>query len=679
MSILNIFNKKAVKEAPDVLELNKRIRELEEKSALNDSLVGIIGNQWLELMPSNNYNNSFDSHYTIYKGIDMLADNIAQLPLVIYRGNDPLPLDFKLPGFDLHNPHPRHSINELIYMGSVYLFYKGEFMLYINLEDGPMYLEVINPDFMTKGNNVWKYDDTKIKKTILDEQLIYVSSFNPDGDRGLSPIAVVKQEIINDLHANNYATKFFENFAQIGGTLFDKDGRISVDDMKNLVDQFNNARAGSKKAYKTLGLPKGIEFKEPTQSMREMEFQTSRDAIRDRVLSVLGIHKALFGVTDQVNRSVSEEASRQMWVFTLKPKAVRIQEKFNQKLFRNYFPQYTCAFDFSVVEDLNKNMDSILNQAKIFKELGYTTNEINDFFDLGMDTVDDPVANTRFVPNNLMPYDMIGFTDDTPLPEIKSSPAEEKLLNKLLEEDIVVKKPNQYLSRFNIIQRKHETRFARAVGKHFSKELNLVIKTMLNSKSYKDNTDLNTLLALIQNTITDNKSSLIRFTEPIYQQASADADALAISAINRVATPTASEVVVKEMTNKVTNISNHTYRLVRTQVKDGINAGESMEQIADRIKQVYKFNASRARTIAQTETATVVNRTTNERYIREGVAKKIWIDTGDGKTRATHSLNGAVGPVPYNYMYSNGQLFPGDGSNPAEVINCRCTFVGIVE
>lgn len=678
MSIFNYF-KRDVKEAPDISELNKRIQELEEKSALSNSLVGIIGNQWLELTTADSSKNSFSNHYAIYKGIDMLADNIAQLPMVLYRGNDPMPLEFKLPGFDIHNPHPRHSLNEIIYMSSVYLFYKGEFMVYINLEDGPMYLESINPSHMTRnGDNSWKFDNNKTKKTIPDDQLIYISAFNPDGGRGLSPIDVVKKEITHDLHANTYVTKFFENFAQIGGTLYDKDGRISVDEMKNLVDQFNNARAGSSKAYKTLGLPKGIEFKEPTQTMRDMEFETSRDKIRDRILSVLGIHKALFGVTDQVNRAVSEEASRQMWVFTLKPKAIRIQEKFNQKLFRNYFPQYTCAFDFSVVEDLNKNMESILNQAKVLRELGYTTNEINDFYDLGMDTIDDPVANTRFVPIGLMPFESISF-DDEPL-EVKSSPAEERLLNKLLEEDIVVKKPNQYLSRFNTIQRKHETRFARVIGKHFAKELNLVIKTMLNSKSYKDNTDINTLLALIQNTITDNKSSLIRFTEPIYQQASADADALAISAINRVATPTASEVVVKEMTNKVTNISNHTYRLIRTQVKDGINAGESMEQIADRIKQVYKFNASRARTIAQTETATVVNRTTNERYVKEGVKKKEWIDTGDSQTRSSHLLNGAVGPVPYNYMYSNGQYFPGDGNGGgAENINCRCCLAPVIE
>jgi len=288
-------------------ELENKIKQLEdliiEKSTINDTLAGIIGSNWVEL-DTTKIKNSYNNNYVINRSITLLAQSIAQLPLRMYKG-DTLITD-PVKGFDVSNPAPDMSMYELLYEALVYYFYRGEFMLFINLDNPSIILEVVNPKLMTRRKEGgWKWNN---KIIIPDEQLIYCKFLNPDGDRGLSPVDVVREELINDKSARDYNTKFFENYGKIGGVLIDEKGMIQSDAMSKLVNDFNKFHQGKSNAYKILGLPAGIKYQELTQTMREMEYLESRRDIRDRILALLGIHKSVFGVTDQVDRAVADTA-----------------------------------------------------------------------------------------------------------------------------------------------------------------------------------------------------------------------------------------------------------------------------------------------------------------------------------------------------------------------------------
>ena len=130
------------------------------------------------------------------------------------------------------------------------------------------------------------------------------------------------------------------------------------------------------------------------------------------------------------------------------------------------------------------------------------------------------------------------------------------------------------------------------------------------------------------------------------------------------------------MVNNITNISNYTYKLIRKQIKDGVNAGETIDQISKRVQNVYKFNKARATMIARTETASCVNRTQDVRYRKSGAKFKRWINTGGEGSRHTHNSNASQGKIPYDQPFQNGQMFPNDGTGgPSENVNCRCTWV----
>jgi HK97 family phage portal protein len=669
------------------IQIAKLQEDLKATSDLSKSLMGFAdGNvyYWDTGKKSN-----FSSHFVIYRGIDMLASLGSGLPSKIYRSDTEIDPDTPLPGgFDLFNPNPFMSLNELNYIALVHFFYNGEYMVEIK-EEPFFHLMPLNPRNMTRieGTMDWKYDNGKVRRVIDSDHLIYAALFNPDvtsegTGRGLSPVDVVKADLMNEKSAIDYNTNFFKNFGQIGGFFYDNEAKARPEDMDLIVKQFESTKVGSRNAYKTLGLPRGIRYEQLQQTMAEMQYLESRKDVRDRILAVLGIHKALFGVTDQVNRSVSEEATRMLWLHNLKPRMRRIQQVWNRQFFRRYYPTYTYKYDFSDVAELKQSVDTIDKQAKLLKFLGYTTNEINEKLNLEMEEIDDPVLNMRTIPNSLIPASELLMDDE----EATASDPTELLAEYLPDEQVkeTAARSNysqvKYSRNITRLKRKSERDMAGKIGKFFSKELGDVMRIVLGKQSSAEKPlDVNTTLAEIMNKINENKAKLAITLKPLFEEASLEADKLAISMLNNSELePLIADEVVDALVNNITNVSNYSYKLIRNQIKTGVNAGETIEEIADRVKRVYKFNSARSRTIARTETLKAVEGTTDLRYRREGVKMKQWLNTGGPESREEHNNNAAQGPIPYDQPFQNGQMTTAEGT-ASQVINCRCTIVPIIK
>jgi len=124
------------------------------------------------------------------------------------------------------------------------------------------------------------------------------------------------------------------------------------------------------------------------------------------------------------------------------------------------------------------------------------------------------------------------------------------------------------------------------------------------------------------------------------------------------------------------------------QLVNGIIQGDSIKNIAKRIKSVYEVNLSDSIRIAQTETTQVEAR---GRYNVGEEAKKMgfkvykkWIATNDLRTRDAHAkANGQIvsQDKPFN-VGGEKMMYPGDsslGASPWNIINCRCTMVSILK
>lgn len=138
--------------------------------------------------------------------------------------------------------------------------------------------------------------------------------------------------------------------------------------------------------------------------------------------------------------------------------------------------------------------------------------------------------------------------------------------------------------------------------------------------------------------------------------------------------------------NFLVRVPDETYSLVAAEIVDGLNAGETVEQVARRVDRVLTYTGSerwpsRARTIAQTETtrawsAGTVAAGLEQSRVTGRRLQKQWQAHRDERTRiAHHDADDQVREIFYPFQVGGENLmFPGDPSgSPENVINCRCS------
>ena len=132
---------------------------------------------------------------------------------------------------------------------------------------------------------------------------------------------------------------------------------------------------------------------------------------------------------------------------------------------------------------------------------------------------------------------------------------------------------------------------------------------------------------------------------------------------------------------QITNINDTTKTLVREQLKQGQENGESIPNLCDRINQYFDdTESSRVKTICRTEVIGASNNATLLGYKQSGVVdNKQWLATEDARTRPTHAeADGQVVGIDEKFIVGGEEMdCPGDmDASPENVCNCRCTLIG---
>ena len=128
------------------------------------------------------------------------------------------------------------------------------------------------------------------------------------------------------------------------------------------------------------------------------------------------------------------------------------------------------------------------------------------------------------------------------------------------------------------------------------------------------------------------------------------------------------------------SINKTTLEALRHELSLGFEAGESIQQLTKRIEGYFDTNARvRAETISRTEVIAANGRGAQDRYQKEGIQKKEWFSAPDA--RPSHlEANGQIVAINDNFIVgADSMQGPGQGSDPSENINCRCTILPVLE
>lgn len=132
------------------------------------------------------------------------------------------------------------------------------------------------------------------------------------------------------------------------------------------------------------------------------------------------------------------------------------------------------------------------------------------------------------------------------------------------------------------------------------------------------------------------------------------------------------------------NVSDGLDKVLRT-VRQGLINGESYAKQVTRVKDVFNKNVSNTARVIRTEGNRNMNAgayLNTEELKNEGVRiRRQWVATLDGSTRDSHQhLDGQFEDENGLFWISGmSARYPGDFSDPAESIRCRCTTIDVVE
>ena len=120
-------------------------------------------------------------------------------------------------------------------------------------------------------------------------------------------------------------------------------------------------------------------------------------------------------------------------------------------------------------------------------------------------------------------------------------------------------------------------------------------------------------------------------------------------------------------------ITEGTREMIRAQVVEAMRNGDSVQELAGRLKESHAFSNARARTIARTETAMADGMGNLIGWEETGlVAGKQWLTAEDDKVSEICNTNGDMGVIGLHEHFAHGSLtIPG---HP----NCRCTVIPVL-
>jgi HK97 family phage portal protein len=338
------------------------------------------------------------SSTSVYAAAHKISQNISQVPLKIYTQQSKDKTIEITDGaiFDLlQSPNIYMSREQLIESTILYLLLNGEAFWILDGRDNvtklPQEIWCLDPArFNPIQNNQgiltgWAYRNANKTIQLNTWEVIQFKFLNPYSElRGLSPLTSAGYFIQLEVFASQFNASFFKNGANFGGSL-QTDKRLTDDQFKRLIAQFENRHSGVSRAHKIAILEDGIKFIENRLSQKDMDFNNLYKIARQNIFAALNVNSVVLGMYEDVKSYEGiKTAHKTYWQECLIPKMNMITNKLDHGLFKDIEGgKFWLSFDLSQVSALHEDFDEKVAQAKTLVEAGFDGNQINELLGLG--------------------------------------------------------------------------------------------------------------------------------------------------------------------------------------------------------------------------------------------------------------------------------------------------------
>lgn len=510
--------------------------------------------------------------------------------------------------------------------------------------------------------------------------------------RGRGGVERAGQEIQSDELASKYQTNLLFNDGQPPMIVTLPDA--GADTVEQLKESWMQKVGGWINARKPFFTNTKVDVQKLTDSPREMDMVESRLALRDFFNQHYSIPPEMRGIVENSNRATIQSADYLYKSNVLGRRAKRIAQILTRQLMPDFGVGLICIADVKIPAD---ETAQFIQAIEAFKAGAITENEFRA--KTGHKAAPDGDVRLRAISLQVVPAgkgkEVSARQQELPFeaPPIKSITISKAL--DMMKSKFTPNAKAAHWELFDKIARSGENTIRAAAEKEFrrqEKETRAIFDAAIKA-GMKPDAAMDEVAKQVYNKTADEmfRDGLA----PGWMQSMTQGYKIASNLLGGgisfdLYNAKFMDWIKTEGMDHVVGINESTVKMLREAIQPGIEAGESMDKIADRLYGKYEeFYTGRSMNIARTETMGAVNYGQLETYAGEGIEEKEWLSTIDGDSRdgkdgtPNHvSANGQKRKVlePFD-VWGEKLMFPGDQANgtPANICRCRCTILPIME
>ena len=558
---------------------------------------------------------------------------------------------------------------------------------------------------------------------LLPWEVIHYRYINPDDSlRGFSPLIPCASSIASDMTAKTHNMSVMKNGANPGGILIDKNAvePWSADEEKEFLERWQQRHGGAGNRGELAILTGGLEYIPTGMSPRDMEYLDSMRYNREEVFATMRVPKTVVGITDTVNYATQLGQDANLWDKCLLPEVRYFEDVIDGTLLYREPDSVFAAFDLSGVEALRSSLADKINMVNTLTATNIHMSPKEAFTLVGLDVpeyegndkafVGPGITVTQAIEGGGQPTDPLAAPTPapalTPAPARAPAPAQEAVdpsipdapaapapsmasLKRLRGTDYWSLANRRLYSRMEPRLSRAWRGFVRQVRDSFmesfdgkARDVEKRLKAIeIDGLSAPDAVSAilparDVLGRMIESQFRQplmaNLMDVFNFTTDIDFRGVANFaidDPRLMSWFDRVDDRLADTAAITLQQN------------IRNAVRVGMEQGESLMQIRQRVSQVFRISESDAKalTVARTESGAFLNNSRQIMHQAQGFTVYEWSTAQDELVRGSHAAFGKMPPRKFGQQYAPNLRFPHDPMcmDASEVVNCRCMLIPV--
>ncbi len=678
---------------------------------------------------------SMEKSYVVFACLDKIQKNTANIELylqrVLSKGNVEEVYEHELLDL-LYGANQFTTFRQLIGVTQLNLDLIGRAYWYKKRKQNSKKIEelwILRPDMVRVvsdgGQYISHYEYTgrgKTEKFPVEDIIPFVNPNPIDMRLGSSKITPVIDLVRTQIFSSQWNMNFFYREARPDAILNIKQRKpLTKEEKEEARNEWNRSFQGRNNTHK-LAITQGeIDYKIIGENQKDMDFVNLSLSVRDNISMALGVPKPIL-MPEEGNKTTVEGSIYIFMSQTIKPNMQNIVDTLNEFLVPEFDRKLFFDFENPVPEDRKGEAETltmyvnngILTRNEAREVLGYGDIKGGDDIYIPITVV--PISEAK---NRGGEEKKITLTKEAK--DLAEKKKQEKLYYKAIRgkskylkeekerEDLIKNIAKDILSKY--VEKKspkklkqYTAEMKKSIWEVFNKNFDTTEKLFYNmarkaiseqqkrvegylfkerkSKDYILKKDLSD--AIEKYPWKKEISIFIDIALPLHTKTIVDAGKDAATRIGSsfdVNEEVRAYISEKTMTF-ATEVNETTKENLRETLSQGIEEGETMEDLRKRVNHVFDVRTSAgAMAIAMTETAASVNGGWLEAYKQSGVIeKKEWYHAGSSlNDRPEHiAMSGEV--VRLEERFSNGLMFPGDPSAPpSETVNCKCIILEVIE